>query len=128
MKKFLKIFIIIIGSIAILAAAMFFYIRSQPVPVIKIESVDLNNVRDGSYTGEFEASPVKAIVKVDVANHKITAIKIEKHENGLGQKAEKITDDIIKAQSLDVDVVSGATHSSKVILKAVEIALEKGTK
>ncbi|HCQ90906.1 MAG TPA: hypothetical protein DIU45_15820 [Clostridium sp.] len=37
-----------------------------------------------------------------------------------------MTEEIEKAQSLQVDEVSGATLSSKVILKAVEIALEKG--
>jgi len=48
---------------------------------------------------------------------------ILEHDNGKGGKAEKIVDDVIKAQSLNVDVVSGATVSSKVILKAGEMAL-----
>ncbi|WP_313562885.1 FMN-binding protein [Ruminiclostridium cellobioparum] len=41
-----------------------------------------------------------------------------------GAKAEAIVDKIISEQSVTVDVISGATNSSKVILKAVENALE----
>ena len=37
--------------------------------------------------------------------------------------AEGIIDEVIAAQTLQVDTVSGATRSSKAILKAVELAL-----
>jgi Uncharacterized protein conserved in bacteria len=126
MRKLLKGFILFVVIICVIAAAGFFYLKSRPLPAIEIGSLDPKNIRDGSYTGEYESSPVKAIVQVDVKGQKITDIKIIEHDCGLGKKAEKITDDIIKKQSLDVDTVSGATHSSKVILKAVENALEKG--
>lgn len=126
MKKFFKILAIVVVLIFIAATAMFFYIKTRPLPSVEIGSVDLKSVQDGSYIGEYEEGPVKAVVRVDVANNKITSIEIVKHKNGLGKKAEKITKEIEKAQSLDVDVVSGATLSSRVILKAVEIALEKG--
>jgi len=128
MKKFLKVLIITIVSISLLVTAGYFYLKSRPLPVIEIGSVNFNNLRDGTYTGEYKSDPVSVIVNVDVAGNKITSIKIEKHECGTGKKAEEITKDVIKAQSLEVDVVSGATHSSKVILKAVELALEKGLK
>ena len=54
--------------------------------------------------------------------------KIEriKHDHGRGKKAEIQTDLIIKNQSLNVDVITGATASSKAILKATENALKKG--
>lgn len=128
MKKFLKVLIIVIVSISLLGTAGYFYLKSRPLPVIEIGSVNFNNIRDGSYTGEYKSDPVSVIVKVVVEGNKVTSIKIEKHECGTGKKAEEITKDIIKAQSLDVDVVSSATLSSKVILKAVEVALEKGLK
>ncbi|WP_353955500.1 FMN-binding protein [uncultured Clostridium sp.] len=51
---------------------------------------------------------------------------MEEHDCGLGKKAEKITEEIEKMQSLQVDEISGATLSSKVILKAVETAIENG--
>ena len=40
-----------------------------------------------------------------------------------GEKAEEIIYEVINMQSIDVDTVSGATYSSKVILKAIENAL-----
>jgi len=40
-----------------------------------------------------------------------------------GEKAAAIKDRIIEAQSLQVDVISGATISSKSLIKAVEKAL-----
>jgi len=60
---------------------------------------------------------------VTVAGGKITAIDIQRHDHGRGAAAEKITDRIIAEQSLQVDTISGATYSSKVILKAIEKAL-----
>ncbi|MDP4094274.1 MAG: FMN-binding protein [Bacillota bacterium] len=128
MKKFLKISAIVIAVVVVAGTAMFFYIKSRPVPVINIGTVDMSSIKDGSYTGEYEKSPVKAVVNVSVKDNKITDIKIVEHKCGLGKKAEKITKEIINAQSLGVDTVSGATLSSRVILKAVENALEKGKK
>lgn len=63
-------------------------------------------------------------VEVTVRQHKITDILIVRHDNGLGGAAETITDDVIREQSLEVDAVSGATVSSKCILKAIENVLE----
>lgn len=128
MKKVLFIFGAVVLLVLILAGSLFYKLVTTPIPVIEIGSVDLNKVDDGSYTGECDGGMVKAVVKVEVANHIITSIDIQKHDNGRGKKAEEITKDILKAQSLEVDTISGATHSSKVIVKAVENALAKGIK
>lgn len=93
---------------------------------IIIENVDLQKVKDGVYEGEYEIFPVKAAVSIKVKNHKITEIEITKHREGKGEKAETIIEDVIRAQSLDVDTISGATRSSKCILKAIENALQRG--
>jgi len=88
---------------------------------------DLALQTDGIYRGNYDLSgtPVKVILDVTVKDHKITGIKIVEHScSPIGKKAEKITDRIIEAQSLDIDVVSGATGSSKAIIKAVENALQ----
>ncbi|CCQ94572.1 FMN-binding domain protein [[Clostridium] ultunense Esp] len=88
-----------------------------------VSSVDLSSIQDGSYTGEYILSPVKVEVEVVVKNNEIYDIKILEHQNGFGEKAEAIIEEIIEKQKLNVDLVSGATVSSKVILKAVENAL-----
>jgi len=88
---------------------------------------DLALKTDGVYRGNYDLSgaPVKVTLDVTIQNHKITNIKIIEHFcSPIGKKAEKLTDRIINAQSLDVDAVSGATGSSKAIIKAVENALQ----
>jgi len=82
---------------------------------------------DGTYRGNYDLSgtPVSVTLDVTIRNHKITDIKIVDHScSPIGKKAEKIIDRIIEVQNLDVDVVSGATASSKSIIKAVENALQ----
>jgi uncharacterized protein with FMN-binding domain len=69
--------------------------------------------------------PVEATVDVTVKDTVITNITIVEHNcSPIGKPAEAITQRIIEKQSLGVDAVSGATASSKAILKAVEEALK----
>jgi uncharacterized protein with FMN-binding domain len=88
---------------------------------------DLSAKPDGVYRGEYSMakSPNKAVLDVTLQNQVITAINIVEHScSPIGKKAEKITENIIKQQKLNVDAISGATSSSKTILKAVENALQ----
>ena len=89
-----------------------------------IEEVNLDTVSDGEYEGQFSAFPISVQVRVKVMDHTIGEIKIVKHQNGQGQDADNITETVIKEQSLKVDAVSGATYSSKAILKAIEDAFK----
>ena len=85
--------------------------------------IDLNALEDGVYSGSYSVFPVSAKVSVTVKDHRIAAIELIEHKNGQGSSAEAIPGKVLKAQSLQVDSVSGATYSSKVILKAIENAL-----
>ncbi|HBF7897530.1 FMN-binding protein [Clostridioides difficile] len=91
-----------------------------------VKDIDINNVKNGIYTGSADNKLVKATVSVEVNNGKIQNINILKHYHLLGKPAEKITTSIIKQQSLDVDAITSATYSSNTIRKAVENALRKG--
>jgi len=95
---------------------------------IQVENVDIARVPDGRYEACHELPPfLTACVAVTVRKSAVTSVEILKHECGRGRKAEDpIIERVIKKQSLRVDTVSGATGSSKVILKAVEKALRKG--
>ncbi len=95
---------------------------------ITVSNLNMANITDGIYVGEYSITPVYVEVEVSVTEHKITNIKIIEHENGLGGKAEKIVDNVISRQSLEVGAVSGATVSSKCIIKAIENALQSGSK
>lgn len=96
----------------------------KELSTIEIQDVDLSKIKDGYYEGSYDVFPVSVEVNVFVKNQEIKDINILKHTNGQGSSAEKITELIIQSQSLDVDVISGATYSSKVIIKAVENALK----
>ncbi|MDP4090130.1 MAG: FMN-binding protein [Bacillota bacterium] len=93
---------------------------------MKIGTLDLNVVKDGEYEGSCDAGLISVDLKVKVKNHRIEQVDLIKHKNGRGKPAEAVIQEVLNKQSLQVDTVSGATNSSKVILKAVEDALNKG--
>jgi len=68
---------------------------------------------------------VSATVRVAISGHEIKSTEIVKHDHGKGKPAETITASVIENRFVEADVVSGATYSSKVILKAIENALNK---
>jgi len=89
-------------------------------------SIDPARLKDGIYEGSYRGGPNKAVVRVSIAGGKISSIKVVAHQAWRGRKAEKpIVDRIIAAQSTTVDAVSGATNSSRVIMNAVQNAVEK---
>lgn len=95
----------------------------EAVGAIEIGSVDLSEIEDGTYGGTFIAGMIRSDVRVVVENGTMVEIEILRHDTGRGEGAEAIVDDVLAAQSLDVDLITGATNSSKVILKAIENAL-----
>lgn len=92
-----------------------------------ISGVDISNIPDGVYIGEYDVNFIYVKVEVTVQNGEVAKIDILEHKNGRGKPAETVTDRIIEEQRIDVDAVSGATNSSIVIKKAVENALKGET-
>lgn len=78
---------------------------------------------DGEYRGSYDGGIVRAEVLVVMVGGRIDAVRVLRHECGKGKPAERIVGSIVAAQSLEVDVIAGASYSSRVILKAVEVAL-----
>ena len=89
-------------------------------------SFALLQIADGTYPGQCDNGLVKVRVEVMMENHAIVEVQLLEHNNGLGSAAEVITDMVVQRQSVEVDAISGATISSKTILKAVENALSEG--
>ena len=75
------------------------------------------------YIGECNVGYIYAKVQVGVKDNIITVVNILEHRNERGKPAEVITENIVKTQQVQVDAISGATNSSKVIMKAVQNAL-----
>lgn len=88
--------------------------------------VNNEKLTDGAYEGSYKAGPNKALVRVTIKEGKLVEIEIVKHRAWKGKKAESIIPRrIIENQSTRVDAVTGATNSSRVIMNAVQRAIEK---
>lgn len=92
------------------------------VKALEYTEIDITKIQDGIYIGECDVDYVYAKVSVAVKDGRITSIEILEHRNERGESAEVIIEDIISRQEIDVDIIAGATNSSKVIKKAVENA------
>lgn len=89
-----------------------------------IEEVNISDIPDGVYIGEYDVNFIYAKVEVDVSGGKIIDVRILEHRQERGKAAETVANEIVDEQRIDVDTVSGATNSSIVIKKAVEVALK----
>ncbi|HDP78518.1 MAG TPA: FMN-binding protein [Mesotoga infera] len=127
----IKVLVAIGIAVAVLLIIMFVFVvpkleaELKELDTLEFAPLNLADLDDGFYEGSFGAGIVSATVRVAVSGHEIKSIEIVKHNHGRGKPAEEITLSVIENQSVEVDVVSGATYSSKVILKAIENALNR---
>jgi len=127
MKKFFKW----TGSVflaLIIVMMIFAFLGKNETLDLNIQSIDLKQISDGTYMGNYENFRWSTQVEVTVQDHKITKIQQLKIQDGRNKLVEELREKIIKQQSPDVDVYTGATASSNSYLRAVEIALENATK
>lgn len=90
---------------------------------ITFTDVNLEKIEDGIYEGECDAGYIYARVKVEISGGRIVSLQLLEHRNERGASAESVIDVVQAEQKIDVDAVSGATNSSKVIKKAIENAV-----
>jgi uncharacterized protein with FMN-binding domain len=99
---------------------------------LPLDTVDFSKLNDGTYIGDYEGGMYKwkeNEVQVTVSLGKVTDIKLLKNkEKQPPEFTGKLYNEVIKAQSLHVDTISGATLTSKAYLKGVENALIKAQK
>ena len=84
------------------------------------------DVKDGTYKGSANGYGGKVTVNVTVSKKTMTAIDVASapgETDSFFQRAKGVIDEMLTAQSTDVDVVSGATYSSNGIIGAVKNAL-----
>ena len=127
--KIIAAVIFVALCVGIYFAANYIYQLSEykkRIASVSVSNVDFSKIPDGSYTGSYDAIMIAAKVRVNIINHQINGIGLIYHKNERGKKAEAILNEIKTAQSLKVDTITGATNSSKVILKAVQNALNSG--
>ena len=76
----------------------------------------------GIYEGSARVGHVAAKVRVTMGAQGITAIEVLRRPFG---KMDPLIDRIVKAGGVSVDAITGATVSSKVVMKAIDDALMK---
>lgn len=89
------------------------------------EDAQEKKLKDGLYT----ESNSKIEITVAIEDGKITAINILSHRaaDKYTEMLKPLVEKIIKKQSTEVDAVSGATVSSKALIKAVNDALSEAS-
>ncbi len=123
---FLKVVMwVVIVFVVVAAVAVVVMTRGMgDVKKVELKGIDLSGVPDGAYQGHFEGARWTNTVEVTVENKKITAINVVSPPLFIEDNfSSKIINGVIEKQSLEVDVVSGATVTTKAILKAIENAL-----
>ncbi|MBS4032618.1 MAG: FMN-binding protein [Clostridiales bacterium] len=89
-----------------------------------IQDVDLEQIPDGTYQGSFNYASFTYLVEVKITDHKFENIKVlQNRESKHAKEAEGVITRVQRNQTLQVDTISGATTTSKALLKAIENAL-----
>ena len=100
---------------------------AEPEPASEAEEVQAGTgtYEDGVYEGAGTGYSGTVKVKVTVKDHQIVSVEIvsSKDDAAFFNRARKLTETIVTAQTWEVDSVSGATYSSRGILEAVRNAL-----
>ena len=128
-KKIISVIILLFSLIGLICGAV--YLKKvadykRAIGETTFDEIDIADVSDGIYIGEYDVNFIYAKVEVTVEDGEIVSINILEHRHERGKAAEKVIEKIIEEQKIDVDAVSGATNSSTVIKKAVENALKGG--
>jgi len=128
MKKLFKGLLVLAGILGLLVIGGTLAVRSieeRMADLLETEVLDpaLSEIPDGTYAGSCDAFAVKVVVRVRIEAGRIEEIVLVEHRNGQGAAGEAIVEDILAAQSLELDAIAGATYSSKAILLAVADAL-----
>lgn len=138
-RKMWIIILIIVGVIA--AGSLGGILADAPgrreIRELTFSAVDFKKLRNGTYVGECTGTRSHsrdAKVEVIISGGKISDIKILKGALDSKGKPAKLTggrsiddlfNNVVESQSLQVDVISGATLTSTAHLKALENALEQ---
>lgn len=128
MKKVIRLLIILVVlcSFGVIGFSSFSNKIVKEANALENKKIDILKVANGVYEGHSELGPVIVDVEVSVIDGRIIDINLVRHENGLGSSANNITNIIKEKNSCEVDAISGATVSSKVIINAVNNALASG--
>lgn len=141
-KEKIKVWIVLLSIIGVIALGMGGAIvltapgRNELQNMV-IADVDFKKLHDGIYTGVYRGTKDSfrnAAVEVTIASGAVAEIRVtegalagdkQTTEIRKGLSINNLFDEVVKSQSLQVDVISGATLTCNAYLKAVENALKQ---
>lgn len=125
LRAVLRVLVVLVLILA--AAGIWFKVKYDRMVKVFTEAevapVDLWQIDDGTYAGSFGEFLVSVELEVTVQNNRIVDLVIIDQHCGPGYRALETMDRIVAAQSPLVDVVTGATGSSRCIMIATYLAL-----
>lgn len=127
MKVWLKVFIGFIGILGLIVIVAIIVLMNgmEKGKAVEINQVNLEHVKDGTYTGSYDLTRWSNSVEVTVVNHRIEKIEvIEDVMIQLDELTQRLFNNVIMKQTLDVDIETGSTVTSLAYLKSIENALE----
>lgn len=93
---------------------------------LPIGEVDFTQLPDGQYAGAFEGGGGPYEITLEVHGGKLGDARLKvSRDSRYVQMAERVLLRVVEKQSLQVDAITGATTTSKCILKAAERAVKK---
>ncbi len=130
MKKVLKIIRVVVIIIGILVAVgMFFITRGlKEGAAMVIQNVNPAILENGNYKGIYKQERWLSEVDVTIKDQQIIHIELLSEpilHPGRPDFSQDLFNRVITEQNTNVDVISGATVTSKVYLKSIENALTK---
>lgn len=130
MKKGLKVILGIIGVFVLGVLIMSFILMNgmNTAQALELNQINLAQIDDGKYVGTYETTRWTNSVEVTVKDHKITDVIIVKDVMiALEGLSDRLFKKVMDKQSIEVDIETGSTITSKAYLKAIENAIG-GTK
>lgn len=126
MEKILKVlFIVIVLFVLVFAGGMLYLNKGlEKGRNVTINGLVMSNINDGVYQGIYKVGRWSNEVNVTVNDKKIVKIEIVKDVTfAKSEVRDELFSKVIEAQNTNVDIVSGATVTSRAYLKSIENAL-----
>lgn len=130
-RKIFKVLGILLLTIAVIVAGFCVFVLAgkEETNQLVIGDMHVDTIADGIYTGEYNGFRWSNSVEVTVEQHRITDIKLlKKQVFAKDETMNTLIDSVKEKQSLQVDVVTGASIDSKALLRSIENALQNPPK
>lgn len=126
MKLIFKILLSVILIFILVSVSGIFYLARglNEGKDIRINGIDVSNLNDGIYNGKYKAGRWTNELNITVKDYKIIKIDIKDDVTFPNSDVSyELFSEVIGKQNTTVDVISGATVTSKAYLKSIEDAL-----